>query len=152
MAQGRATTARRTTSRGAADCPPAVVGRDLAAGLLIGALTGFFGVGGGFLIVPTLAIALALSMRLAVGTSLAIITVTSVMGLGAHLARGPRHRRGRHRGDDRRVRGRRADRRHVRRPHPPATASAAASPLLVTAIAVYLLISAAFLGGPPTGS
>ncbi len=46
------------------------------AGALVGAMTGFVGVGGGFLIVPTLAIFLALSMRLAVGTSLAIITVT----------------------------------------------------------------------------
>ena len=51
-------------------------------------MTGFFGVGGGFLIVPTLAIFLALSMRLAVGTSLAIITTTSVMGLAAHLFAG----------------------------------------------------------------
>lgn len=37
---------------------------------------GFFGVGGGFLIVPTLAIALALSMPLAAGTSLIIIATT----------------------------------------------------------------------------
>jgi hypothetical protein len=35
-------------------------------------MTGFFGVGGGFLIVPTLAVALAFSMRMAVGTSLVI--------------------------------------------------------------------------------
>lgn len=55
---------------------------------LIGAMSGFFGVGGGFLIVPTLAIALALSMRLAVGTSLAIITATSVMALVVHLVAG----------------------------------------------------------------
>ena len=37
---------------------------------------------------PTLAIFLALSMRLAVGTSLAIITVTSLMSLAAHLTAG----------------------------------------------------------------
>ncbi len=58
-------------------CPPLQLGLDAASGLAIGAMTGFFGVGGGFLIVPTLTIALALSMRLAVGTSLFIITVTS---------------------------------------------------------------------------
>jgi uncharacterized protein len=51
-------------------------------------MTGFFGVGGGFLIVPTLAVALALSMRMAVGTSLVIIAATSVMALSAHLAAG----------------------------------------------------------------
>lgn len=51
-------------------------------------MTGVFGVGGGFLIVPTLAIALALSMRLAIGTSLMVITATSTMALIAHLAAG----------------------------------------------------------------
>jgi uncharacterized membrane protein YfcA len=69
-------------------CPPLRVARNLAAGLLVGAMTGFFGVGGGVLIVPTLAVVLALSLRLAVGTSLVIITATSVMALAAHLAAG----------------------------------------------------------------
>ena len=69
-------------------CPALQVARVLIAGLLIGAMTGFFGVGGGFLIVPTLAIALAFSMRMAVGTSLIIITTTSLMALTAHLAAG----------------------------------------------------------------
>ena len=49
-------------------CPPLRQSRTVAAGLLIGALTGFFGVGGGFLIVATLTVFLALSMRLAIGT------------------------------------------------------------------------------------
>jgi uncharacterized membrane protein YfcA len=71
-----------------ASCPALRLAQVLIAGLLVGAMTGFFGVGGGFLIVPTLAIALALSMRLAVGTSLMIITGTSVMALIAHLAAG----------------------------------------------------------------
>ncbi|MGO9905342.1 MAG: sulfite exporter TauE/SafE family protein [Solirubrobacteraceae bacterium] len=39
-------------------------------------------------IMPTLAVALAFSMRMAVGTSLVIITVTSLMALSAHLAAG----------------------------------------------------------------
>lgn len=69
-------------------CPPLRLSKDLAAGVLIGVMTGFFGVGGGFLIVPALAILLRLSMRLAVGTSLAIITATSILGLGAHLLAG----------------------------------------------------------------
>ena len=132
-------------------CPPLRLGRDLVAGVVIGAMTGFFGVGGGFLIVPTLALVLALSMRLAVGTSLAIITATSVMGLTAHLAAGRTLELG-------------------------VTATMAAACVagalagsllagrvpqrqlgrgfaaLVTAIAAYLLISAAFLGGPPGSS
>jgi uncharacterized membrane protein YfcA len=51
-------------------------------------VTGFFGVGGGFLVVPTLAIALAFTMRTAVGTSLVIISATSLLGLAAHLVAG----------------------------------------------------------------
>lgn len=69
-------------------CPSLRLARNLPAGSLIGLTTGFFGVGGGSLIVPTLAVALALSIRLAVGTSLAIITAISVMALVAHLAAG----------------------------------------------------------------
>jgi uncharacterized protein len=69
-------------------CPRLILGRDLAAGLLVGAITGLFGVGGGFLIVPTLVIFLSLSMRLAVGTSLAIISASSIMALVTHLAGG----------------------------------------------------------------
>lgn len=78
----------RTDDTQRPSCPPLRLARALTAGLLVGGMTGFFGVGGGFLIVPTLAVALALSMRLAVGTSLAIITATSVMALVAHLVAG----------------------------------------------------------------
>jgi len=38
--------------------------------------------------VPTLVVALALSMRLAIGTSLAIVAATSLFGLLAHLGAG----------------------------------------------------------------
>jgi uncharacterized membrane protein YfcA len=76
-----------TWERGGA-CPPLRLPRDLIAGAAIGFVTGFFGVGGGFLIVPTLAIALAFTMRTAVGTSLAVITATSLLALGAHLFAG----------------------------------------------------------------
>jgi uncharacterized membrane protein YfcA len=114
-------------------------------------MTGFFGVGGGFLIVPTLAVALALSMRLAIGTSLVIIAATSTIALIAHL-----------------LAGRSMD------PGITAamTAACAAGALggaglagrvpqrrlghgfaaLLTAVAAYLLVSAAFLGGPPGAS
>ena len=69
-------------------CPALQLARVLTSGLLVGAITGSFGVGGGFLIVPTLSVALALSMRMAVGTSLVIIATTSLMALSAHLAAG----------------------------------------------------------------
>ncbi len=53
-----------------------------------GLLTGFFGVGGGFVIVPALTLVLGLPMRLAVGTSLLVIALTSAAALTAHLATG----------------------------------------------------------------
>lgn len=76
------------SSERGASCPPLRLPRDLLAGAAVGFVTGFFGVGGGFLIVPTLAIALAFTMRTAVGTSLIIITATSLLGLTAHLVAG----------------------------------------------------------------
>jgi uncharacterized membrane protein YfcA len=130
-------------------CPPLRLPRDLAAGAGVGFVTGLFGVGGGFLVVPALAIALAFTMRTAVGTSLVITTATSLLGLGAHLAAG----------------------RHIDAGVAIAmTAACVAGSLagvrlasavsqrglargfcaLVLAIAAYLLVSVAFLGGPPT--
>ena len=58
------------------------------AGLAVGLMTGFFGVGGGFLIVPALVLALGLPMRIAVGTSLVIIAINSASGVVAHLPTG----------------------------------------------------------------
>ena len=69
-------------------CPPLRLPRDIVAGAGVGFVTGFLGVGGGFLIVPTLAVALAFTLRTAVGTSLAIISVTSLLGLAVHLLAG----------------------------------------------------------------
>jgi uncharacterized protein len=62
--------------------------RVVGAGLLVGIMTGFFGVGGGFLIVPALVLVLGLRMREAVGTSLVIIAINSASGLVAHLRYG----------------------------------------------------------------
>ncbi|GGC73345.1 sulfite exporter TauE/SafE family protein [Hoyosella rhizosphaerae] len=59
--------------------------RSIPAGLAVGLLTGMFGVGGGFLIVPALVLLLGLPMVTAVGTSLLIIIVNSMSGLVAHL-------------------------------------------------------------------
>jgi uncharacterized membrane protein YfcA len=54
------------------------------AGLLVGTLTGFVGVGGGFLIVPALVV-MRMSIREAVGTSLLVITGTCVVGFLGYL-------------------------------------------------------------------
>jgi len=53
----------------------------LAVGLVVGGLTGFLGVGGGFLIVPALVMAAGLSVRRSGGTTLAIIALNSASGL-----------------------------------------------------------------------
>ncbi|WP_347240896.1 sulfite exporter TauE/SafE family protein [Thermus sp.] len=54
-------------------------------GLAVGALTGFVGVGGGFLIVPALVLLGGLPMHLAVGTSLVIIAMKSFAGFYKYL-------------------------------------------------------------------
>ncbi len=52
-------------------------GKVLAAGLAVGFMTGFFGVGGGFVIVPALTLALGMAMPEAVATSLVVIAINS---------------------------------------------------------------------------
>ena len=59
--------------------------RSIGAGLLVGLLTGLFGVGGGFLIIPALVVVLGVEMSTAIGTSLLIITANSVTGVFSHL-------------------------------------------------------------------
>jgi uncharacterized membrane protein YfcA len=66
----------------------ATVVKVLLAGSFIGLLTGFFGVGGGFVIVPALVLALGFSMPEAVGTSLLVITINAVIALGSRLDAG----------------------------------------------------------------
>ena len=56
-----------------------------AEGLAVGVLTGFVGVGGGFLIVPALVLLGGLPMHVAVGTSLAIIALKSFAGFWKYL-------------------------------------------------------------------
>lgn len=57
----------------------------LGVGGGIGVLTGFLGVGGGFLIVPALHYLGGLPMHLSVGTSLAVIFINSASGVLGHL-------------------------------------------------------------------
>ena len=55
----------------------------LAVGSAVGFLTGLFGVGGGFIIVPALTLVLRFKMPEAVGTSLLVITVNTLVALTA---------------------------------------------------------------------
>ena len=57
----------------------------VAAATGVGLLTGFFGVGGGFVIVPALVLALGFEMPVAVGTSLLVIAINSAAALAARL-------------------------------------------------------------------
>lgn len=57
-----------------------------ALGFPIGALSGLLGVGGGFLIVPALTSVLGVPVRRAIGTSTAIVCVTSLSGAAAYSA------------------------------------------------------------------
>ena len=52
----------------------------------VGLLTGFFGVGGGFVLVPALVLALSFPMPVAVGTSLLVIVVNSATALLARFS------------------------------------------------------------------
>ena len=65
------------------------VPRILAAGLAVGLITGFFGVGGGFLVVPTLVIFARVPVVDAVGTSLAVIAFNCAGGFVGRLADAP---------------------------------------------------------------
>jgi uncharacterized membrane protein YfcA len=55
------------------------------AGTVVGFLTGLFGVGGGFVIVPALTLVLGLSMPEAIGTSLLVIAINSAIALAGRI-------------------------------------------------------------------
>ncbi|MCB5163860.1 sulfite exporter TauE/SafE family protein [Streptomyces bambusae] len=58
----------------------------IVEGLVVGAVTGLVGSGGGFLVVPALALLGGLPMSVAVGTSLLVIAMKSFSGLAGHLS------------------------------------------------------------------
>lgn len=68
------------------DCPRAA--KLLVTATVVGLLTGFLGVGGGFVVVPALLLAFDLPMPDAVGTSLVVITVTSAVALAVRAGSG----------------------------------------------------------------
>ena len=67
---------------------PMTVLKVVVAGTVVGLLTGFFGVGGGFVIVPALVLALGFTMPEAIGTSLLVITINSAVALTTRLQAG----------------------------------------------------------------
>jgi uncharacterized membrane protein YfcA len=61
------------------------IAKVVVCGVAAGFLTGFLGVGGGFLVVPALVIVLRMPMSVAVGTSLLIIVLNSISSVGSRL-------------------------------------------------------------------
>ena len=61
------------------------LGRVLLDGAIVGLVTGLVGAGGGFLVVPALALLGGLPMSVAVGTSLVVIAMKSFAGLAGYL-------------------------------------------------------------------
>ena len=59
--------------------------RVAGAGTLVGFLTGLFGVGGGFVIVPALTLLLGFTMPQAVGTSLLVVAINTVTALSVRV-------------------------------------------------------------------
>jgi len=80
--------AGRMSAAAAEECPSASPSRVALAGFLVGALTGFLGVGGGFAFVPVLTLFIGMGMHRAVATSLVVISMTALIALVAHLAAG----------------------------------------------------------------
>lgn len=62
--------------------------RILSLGFLTGLASGFFGIGGGFLLVPALFLGANLKMKEAIATSLFIIFLFGMFGLGSYIIQG----------------------------------------------------------------
>ena len=74
--------ATEESERPARDLPLAKV---IAEGILVGAVTGLVGAGGGFLVVPALVLLGGMSMRTAIGTSLLVVAMKSFAGFAGYL-------------------------------------------------------------------
>ena len=76
---------RRPETAPAPPPAPLPVGRVLLQGAAVGAVTGLVGAGGGFLVVPALALLGGLPMAMAIGTSLLVIAMQSLAGFLGYL-------------------------------------------------------------------
>lgn len=77
------------SSNGQFQLRPGCLSGLMLGGSLVGLLSGLFGVGGGFLIIPLLLALSPITMAQAVGTSLVIIAAVSSSGFISHLAMNP---------------------------------------------------------------
>lgn len=84
MWRGRGRSARSAEARNAPARLPIV--KVLLEGLVVGGVTGLVGAGGGFLIVPALALLGGLSMQAAVGSSLVVIALKSFAGFAGYVS------------------------------------------------------------------
>ncbi|MFO0709041.1 MAG: sulfite exporter TauE/SafE family protein [Sandaracinus sp.] len=82
MMRGRKASPGAASSTEARELPIAKV---VGEGLVVGAVTGLVGAGGGFLVVPALVLLGGLSMEVAVGTSLVVISMKSFAGFAGYL-------------------------------------------------------------------
>jgi len=93
LAAGGMTLRRRRDGTGSEPASPrgrlACLWRTALAATGVGLLTGFFGVGGGFVIVPALVIVLGFELPVAIGTSLLVIALNSAVALAARSATHP---------------------------------------------------------------
>jgi uncharacterized membrane protein YfcA len=62
--------------------------RLIPAGLAVGLFAGFFGIGGGFLIVPALIVATGMPLRMAVGTSLVVVATLGLTTAASYALSG----------------------------------------------------------------
>ena len=78
----------RSRGDGRSPLAPGCYVRLIGAGAAAGVLSGLFGIGGGFIIVPSLLHVTGTSIHRAVSTSLLVIFLISLAGVGAHLLQG----------------------------------------------------------------
>jgi uncharacterized membrane protein YfcA len=72
---------RKSSSSEAADVPQRAAWLLPVVAIAVGVMTGLFGVGGGFLIVPALVLVFGLPFGIATGTSLVVVALNSVTAL-----------------------------------------------------------------------
>jgi uncharacterized membrane protein YfcA len=83
-AKPRSGAAAAAASEARSGTAPLPVAKIALEGVVVGAVTGLIGAGGGFLVVPALALLGGLSMRHAIGTSLVVIAMKSFAGFAGY--------------------------------------------------------------------
>ncbi len=76
---------RKVESGNSPDDPVKQITNVIVQGIVVGFLTGLVGAGGGFLIIPALVLFAKIPMKQAVGTSLLIISINSLIGFAGDL-------------------------------------------------------------------